>query len=178
MNFPNSVVRHVFATVALIFRCMAYVPESFPNHCDDRRLTEGQLLRRASVKRKPYGSPTKNGCANLTPLRCNDDPHRRHGPINRTSLVFTEILRLAQNDKKGISITPGSTFYPAHSPATLLSIRSSQLWRKRLVGQSIVARLRHVIENGHRQRLRGLLHEMSHPMRFQSRACRLVSWQG
>ena len=48
---------------------MAYVPERFPNHCNDRRLTEGQLLRSASVKRKPCGSPTKNGCANLTPLR-------------------------------------------------------------------------------------------------------------
>jgi len=35
----------------------------------DRRLTEGQLLRRASVKRKACGSPTKNGCANLAPLR-------------------------------------------------------------------------------------------------------------
>src|SRR5260370_25441409 len=69
MNFPHSVVRHVFATVALIFRCVAYVPERFPNNCNDRRLTEGQLLRSASLKRKPCGSPTKNCCANLTPLR-------------------------------------------------------------------------------------------------------------
>src|ERR1700756_2211337 len=68
MNLPDSVIRHVFATVALIFRCMAYVPERFPNNCNDRRLTEGQLLRSASVKGKPCGSPTKNGCANLTPL--------------------------------------------------------------------------------------------------------------
>src|SRR5262245_33821958 len=29
MNFPNSVVRHVFATVVLIFRGMAYIPERF-----------------------------------------------------------------------------------------------------------------------------------------------------
>ena len=36
MNFPHSVVRHVFATVALIFRSMAYVPVRFPNNCDDR----------------------------------------------------------------------------------------------------------------------------------------------
>src|SRR5262249_7393776 len=49
--------------------CMAYVPHRFPNNCDSRRLTEGQLLRSASVKRKSCGSPTKNGCANLTPLR-------------------------------------------------------------------------------------------------------------
>jgi hypothetical protein len=69
MNFPDSVVRHVSATVALIFRCMAYVPVRFPNNCNHRRLTEAQLLRSASVKRKPCGSPTKNGCANLTPLR-------------------------------------------------------------------------------------------------------------
>src|SRR4029077_17507436 len=69
MNIPNRVVRHVLSTVALIFRCMAYVPERFPNNCDDRRLTEDQLLRRASVKRKPCRSPTKNGCANLAPLR-------------------------------------------------------------------------------------------------------------
>src|SRR5262245_51735730 len=69
MNLPHSVVRHVFATVALIFRSMTYVPERFPDHCNDRRFTEGQLLRRASVKRKPRGSPTKNCCANLTPLR-------------------------------------------------------------------------------------------------------------
>ena len=69
MNFPHRVVRHVFATIALIFRSMAYVPVRFPNNCNDRRLTEGQLLRSASVKRKPCGSPTKNGCANLTPLR-------------------------------------------------------------------------------------------------------------
>src|SRR5262245_4733340 len=33
MNLPNSVVRHVLATVALIFWCMAYVPERFANHC-------------------------------------------------------------------------------------------------------------------------------------------------
>src|SRR5215467_482148 len=69
MNFPHRVVRHVLATVALIFRCMAYVPHRFPNNRNDRRLTEGQLLRTASVKRKPCWSPTKNGCANLTPLR-------------------------------------------------------------------------------------------------------------
>src|SRR5262249_61717808 len=69
MNLPHNVVRHVFATIALIFRCMAYVPHRFPNNGNDRRLTEGQLLRRASVKRKPCGSPTKNGCANLAPLR-------------------------------------------------------------------------------------------------------------
>ena len=48
---------------------MAYIPERFADHCNDRRLTESQLLRSASVKRKPCGSPTKNGCANLTPLR-------------------------------------------------------------------------------------------------------------
>src|SRR5262245_38975774 len=69
MNFPNSVVRHVLSTVALIFRSMAYIPERFADHCNDRRFTEGQLLRRASVKRKPCGSPTKNGCANFAPLR-------------------------------------------------------------------------------------------------------------
>jgi len=43
----------------------AYVPERFPNNCNDRRLTEGQLLRSASVKRKQCGSPTKHCCANL-----------------------------------------------------------------------------------------------------------------
>src|SRR6516165_4921663 len=69
VNLPNSVVRHVLSTVALIFRSMAYIPECFADHCNDRRLTEGQLLRSASVKRKPCGSPTKNRCANLTPLR-------------------------------------------------------------------------------------------------------------
>src|SRR4029077_17372765 len=52
MNFVHSVVRHVLSTVPLIFRRMAYVPERFPNNCDDRRLTEGQLLRSASVKGK------------------------------------------------------------------------------------------------------------------------------
>src|SRR5262249_40050656 len=70
MNLPNSVVRHVLSPVALIFRSMAYIPERFAkNHCNDRKLTEFQLLRRASVKRKPCWSPTKNGCANLAPLR-------------------------------------------------------------------------------------------------------------
>ena len=44
-------------------------PSTLSDHCNDRRLTEGQLLRSASVKRKPCGSPTKNGSANLTPLR-------------------------------------------------------------------------------------------------------------
>jgi hypothetical protein len=68
MDFPHSVVRHVLSTVVLLFRSMAYVPVRFPNYCNDRRLTEGQLLRSVSVKRKPCGSPTKNGCANLTPL--------------------------------------------------------------------------------------------------------------
>src|SRR5215471_12811439 len=69
MNFQHSVVRHVFAAVVLLFRCMAYVPHRFPNNCNDRRLSEFQRLRSASVKRKPSGSPTKNACANLTPLR-------------------------------------------------------------------------------------------------------------
>src|SRR5262249_1191932 len=69
MNLPNSVVRHVLSTVVLLLRCMAYVPHRFPNNCNDRRLTVFQRLRSASVKRKPCGSPTKNGCANFTPLR-------------------------------------------------------------------------------------------------------------
>ena len=69
MNLPHCVVRHVLSTVVLIFRRMAYVPHRFPNNCNDRRFTEGQLLCRASVKRKPCESPTKNGCANLTPVR-------------------------------------------------------------------------------------------------------------
>src|SRR5215475_1811689 len=69
MNFPHSVVRHVFPLVPLIFRCMAYLPHRFPNDCNDRRFTEFQRLRSASVEGKPCGSPTKNGCANLTP-RC------------------------------------------------------------------------------------------------------------
>ena len=87
MYFPNSVVRHVLSTVALIFRCMAYVPVRFPNNCNDRRLTEGQLLRSASVKRKPCGSPTKNCCANLTPMRfC------RHFTDNDAGLVTSCIV--------------------------------------------------------------------------------------
>src|SRR6516165_4834732 len=87
MNFPNSVVRHVSATVSLIFRCMAYIPVRFADHCDDRRLTEGQLLRSASVKRKPHGSPTKNGCANLAPLRLC-----RYFTDNDTGLVTSCIM--------------------------------------------------------------------------------------
>jgi len=59
MNLPNSVVRHVFSTVVLIFRCMAYIPVRFADHRNDRRLTEGQLLRSASVKRKPCGVQLK-----------------------------------------------------------------------------------------------------------------------
>src|SRR5678816_4038402 len=90
MNFPHSVVRHVLSTVALIFRGMADVPERFPNNCNDRRLTEGQLLGSASVKRKPCGSPTKNCCANLTPLRfC------RYFTDNDSGLV-TQLHRAAQ----------------------------------------------------------------------------------
>src|SRR5262245_57966369 len=69
MNLPHSVVRHVLSTVVLFLRCVAYIPVRFPNNCNDRRLTEFQRLRRASVKRKPCGSPTKNGRANITPLR-------------------------------------------------------------------------------------------------------------
>src|SRR4029453_9851450 len=88
MNLPYSVVRHVFATVALILRCMAYVPIRFPDDCNDRRFTEGQLLRRASVKRKACGSPTKNGCANLTPLRLC-----RYFTDNDAGLVTSYILQ-------------------------------------------------------------------------------------
>jgi len=74
MIFPNSVVRHVFATVVLLLRCMAYVPHRFPNNCNDRRLTEFQRLRRASVKRKPCGVQLKTvvrishhcGCAGIS----------------------------------------------------------------------------------------------------------------
>src|SRR5215472_7602222 len=74
VNLPNSIVRHVLSTVALIFRSMAYIPERFADHCNDRRLAEGQLLRGARVKRKPCGSPTKNACANLAPLRFCKSP--------------------------------------------------------------------------------------------------------
>src|SRR5882724_7853387 len=88
MNLPNSVVRHVFSTVVLIFRCMAYIPVRFADHRNDRRLTEGQLLRSASVKRKPCGSPTKNGCANLAPLWfC------RYFTDNDTGLVTSYIVQ-------------------------------------------------------------------------------------
>jgi hypothetical protein len=67
---------------------MAYIPERFRNNRNDRRLTEGQLLRSASVKRKPCGSPTKNGCANLTPLRfC------RHFADNDSGLVTSYIVQ-------------------------------------------------------------------------------------
>src|SRR5262249_28774031 len=74
MNFPHSIVRHVFAMVVLLLRCMAYVPHRLPNNCNDRRLTEFQRLCRASVKRKPCGSPTKTvvrishhcGCAGIS----------------------------------------------------------------------------------------------------------------
>jgi hypothetical protein len=44
MNFPNSVVRHVFATVVLIFRSMAYIPERFADHCND---SAGRFIVRA-----------------------------------------------------------------------------------------------------------------------------------
>src|ERR1700745_902905 len=59
MDFPHGVVRHVFATVALIFRCVAHVPERFPDNCNDRRLAEGQLLRSASVKGNGVGVQLK-----------------------------------------------------------------------------------------------------------------------
>ena len=36
MNFPNSVVRHVFATVALLLRCMAYVDTQETDCCNER----------------------------------------------------------------------------------------------------------------------------------------------
>src|SRR6187399_2213254 len=68
-EFPKQRSPACISTIALIFRSMAYIPVRFADYCNDRRLTEGQLFRSASVKRKPCGSPTKNGCANLTPLR-------------------------------------------------------------------------------------------------------------
>jgi len=36
MNFPQSVEGQVFATVAWIFRWVAYVPVYFSNNCNDR----------------------------------------------------------------------------------------------------------------------------------------------
>src|ERR1700756_2537528 len=107
MNFPHSVVRHVFATVALIFRCVAYVPERFPNNCNDRRLTEGQLLRSASVKRKLCGSPTKYGCANLTPLGCA-------GTSQTTTPGLSPVTSCSAICKSPSSSTFGSTTRPVN----------------------------------------------------------------
>src|SRR5262245_44547632 len=67
---------------------MAYIPERFADHCNDRRLTEGQLLHIASVKRKPCGSPTKIGCVNLTPLRFS-----RYFTDNDAGLVTSYIVQ-------------------------------------------------------------------------------------
>ena len=47
----------------------ADVEKCFTDNCDDRRIRDVQLLRRASVKREPRSRPTKNHVANLTPLR-------------------------------------------------------------------------------------------------------------
>src|SRR4029450_12740229 len=105
MNLPNSVVRHVLSTVALIFRSMAYIPERFADHCNDRRLTESQLLRRASVKRKPCGSPTKNGCANLTPLRfcryfTDNDARACHQLHRAAQYVNRHLLQLSVQQRR------------------------------------------------------------------------------
>jgi hypothetical protein len=48
---------------------MANVKVRFANNSDDRRISDVQLLSRASVKRESGSRPTKNYVANLTPLR-------------------------------------------------------------------------------------------------------------
>ena len=43
MNLSNSIVRHVLATVALIFGSMVDVPKRFPDNGDDWRVSDVQL---------------------------------------------------------------------------------------------------------------------------------------
>ena len=45
------------------------VPERFSNNGDDRGISDFQPFSRTSLKWKSRGCPTKNCCANLTPLR-------------------------------------------------------------------------------------------------------------
>src|SRR5438067_11070875 len=48
---------------------MPDVEKGFADNSDDWRISDVQFLGRASVKRKSRSCPTKNSCANLTPLR-------------------------------------------------------------------------------------------------------------
>jgi hypothetical protein len=48
---------------------MTDIEERFAGNGDDESLIERQLLSRASVKRESCCCPTKNGVANLAPLR-------------------------------------------------------------------------------------------------------------
>lgn len=45
------------------------IKERFANNSDDWRITDAQLLCRASVKRKSRTRPTKNSVANVAPWR-------------------------------------------------------------------------------------------------------------
>jgi len=105
MNFPHRVVRNVLSTVALIFRCMAFIPVRFADHCNNRRLTEGQLLRSASVKRKPCGSPIKKGCANLAPLRfCRYFTDNDSGLV--TSYIVQRDVKVASSSARKSTTRP------------------------------------------------------------------------
>jgi hypothetical protein len=58
------------------------------DNCDDRRISDVQLLSRTSVKREPRSRPTKNHVANLTPLRS-----LRYFNNNHARFIASRILK-------------------------------------------------------------------------------------
>ena len=67
---------------------MANVKVRFAGNGNDRRISDVQLLSRASVKRESSTRPTKNHVANLAPLR-----FRRYFNNNDARFVSGRILK-------------------------------------------------------------------------------------
>src|SRR6266487_719669 len=117
VNLPCSIIREILSPVGLIFGSVANVEKCFANNSDDRRISDAQLLSRASMKRESGSRPTKNYVANLTPLRfrwyfSNDEPRFVSGRILKCNVKITVRFDFESNyaarKRKPFIFTPGA----------------------------------------------------------------------
>ena len=96
---------------------MADVEKCFTDNCNDRRISDVQLLSRASVKREPRSRPTKNHVANLTPLRFlryfnSDDSKFISGRILKrnvnVAVCFSFYSNYAAREREPFIFNPGA----------------------------------------------------------------------
>ena len=111
MNLPNSTFPHVLSAIRLIFGRVPDIPKCLSDYCDDRRLVDRKFSRRTNVQRKSCSRPTKNSCANLTPLRLC-----RYFTDNDSRVGFSGICQ------RNVKITVVSAFTATTRPVSVPSV--------------------------------------------------------